>query len=163
MSAHRRKARLNPTDAYAWIADIRAYTNRIVQGPVTDADLAGQQHINEAVERVETALYELNRALPNHRLTTLFGEVSLPLLTYTAMIMIPRSRWAEPPSVKPIKRRRAIPNSAMLQQKRIPWASLSAEQVKRIASDARARGDTDLYGKAVAALARRNAARRRSA
>jgi hypothetical protein len=159
MSARRRNVRRNPTDAYAWIADIRAYTDRIRQGPVTNEDLAGQARINEVVEQVEKALYELNRALPNHRLSVLFGEVSLPLLTYTAMITLPRAQWATP-AVKPIKRRKAIPNPAMLQQKRIPWASLSAEQVKRIASDARAHGDTDLYRKAVAALARRTAASR---
>lgn len=37
--------RRNPESAYAWVADVRAYTDRITQGPVQEHDLAGQQHI----------------------------------------------------------------------------------------------------------------------
>ena len=100
-----RRRRANPmTDAYAWITNSRAYTDRIKAGPVTSADLAGQQHINDAAERVAKALEELNVALPNQRLTVVFGDVSLPLLTYIAMIVVPRVQWAEP-KVKPILRK----------------------------------------------------------
>ena len=111
MTRIRRTRRVNPVDAYAWIADVREYTSRIKQGPVTGADLAGQGHINEAAERVVVAMHDLNRALPGHRLTVLFGDVSLPLLTYIEMITVPRAQWATP-TVKPILRRKVIPNSA---------------------------------------------------
>ena len=93
MTRIRRTRRVNPVDAYAWIADVRAYTDRVKQGPVTGADLAGQGHINAAVEQIEAGLLALSRALPNHRLEVLLGEVSLPLLTYTAMITVPRAQW----------------------------------------------------------------------
>jgi len=111
MPPARRTRRLNPADAYAWVEDIRAYTDQIKQGPVTNADLAGQGHINEAAAQIEKALFELSRALPGHRLTVVLGDVSLPLLAYTALITVPRAQWAAP-TVKPIKRRKVTSNPA---------------------------------------------------
>jgi hypothetical protein len=81
-----------------------------MQGPVTNADLAGQAHINEAAAQVEKALFELSRAISAHRLAVVLGDVSLPLLAYTALITVPRSQWAEVSPVKPIKRRKVGSN-----------------------------------------------------
>lgn len=92
-------------DAYDWVAVVRDYTQRIQDGPVRDADLAGQQHINDIAQRIERALLDLNLVLPGGQIDRVYDHVTTPLRTYLALIVVPRALWAEPEK-RPILRRK---------------------------------------------------------
>jgi hypothetical protein len=84
------------TDAYGWVADVRDYTRRIKDGPVQAADLAGQRHINEAVQRVKESLDQLNRVLPGGKVSQVYHDLTAPMRTYLALMLVPASLWATP-------------------------------------------------------------------
>lgn len=98
--------RRNPEYAYDWVADVRAYTDRIAHGPVQEHDLAGQQHINEHAKAVERALRDMGRVLPGGAVSRVYDGLTAPVHTFLHMIVVPRGLWAEPVKQRILKLRR---------------------------------------------------------